>query len=125
MKLHEGFPPKKVRAAFMAFPHLQNQGNFNLLRRIRCGKLDFMQVQFSILFLIFLVCNKNYTFTKEMVNYCINDIIIFFFLQQVLCIVMTKIFLKKIFSLHTWYIYHFKLDLFITIFLFLFIFNFL
>ena len=26
MKLHEGFPPNKVRAAFMTFPHLQGQG---------------------------------------------------------------------------------------------------
>ena len=26
MKLHEGFPPKQVRAAFMTFPHLQGQG---------------------------------------------------------------------------------------------------
>jgi hypothetical protein len=96
MKLHEGFPPKKVRAAFMAFPHLQNQGNFNLLRRIRCGKLDFMQAQFSILFLIFLVCNKNYTFTKEMVNYCINDIIInFFFVAAGTVYSNDKTFFKK------------------------------
>jgi hypothetical protein len=47
LKLHEGFPPKKVKAAFiMTFPHLQSQGSG---RRVRTRN----KYAGFILFLIF------------------------------------------------------------------------